>query len=124
MLQTIRYKHEVLALIHKTEDAPAELIMRVYPSINSAKRLNRGDVDYTCKTEKEFIDLRHKLMHDHQIKHVPAVKVVGVARTDLPWGVFKHMKRVMQPLPKMPKHKPSPIRWVAAAVGDRSEKQA
>jgi hypothetical protein len=25
---------------------------------------------------------------------------------------------------KMPKHKPSPIRWVAAAVGDRSEKQA
>lgn len=102
-MQTIRYRNEVLALVNAAGNQPAELVLRVYSSINTAKAMNRGDVDHTCKTEKEYHELRRKLMYDHKIKTLPAQNVVGVTRNDLRWGISLKVSP-----PK--RH----IRWVSA----------
>ena len=99
----IRCDHEVL-------DTDAVTIM-TYPSINAAKRDNRGTIDEACD-HKQFAAHRMNLLRKH--KHITGIKPHGIGtRTDLPWGVAKHMKRVLTPhtphIPKPKTLKPAPV---------------
>ena len=103
----IRCDHEVL-------DTDAVTIM-TYPSINAAKRDNRGTIDEACD-HKQFAAHRMNLLRKH--KHITGIKPHGIGtRTDLPWGVAKHMKRVLTPhTPHIPKPK-KPLKAAPVTVG-------
>jgi hypothetical protein len=92
----IRCDHEVL-------DTDA-VTTCVYPSINAAKRDNRGAIDQACD-HKQFQAHRMNLLRKH--KHITGLTARGAGtRTDLSWGLAKHMKRVLTPhTPHIPKPK-------------------